>query len=111
MSSRTANLGVISLPPIGDSFMYIETSSATSGDESAFVSFERTDNIQISNINFHYNRFSILRSDSVKSTGSFTIQLLLSDNTWITVYNIPKTDQYGNWPTNWTLVGLNFNIV
>ena len=40
-----------SLPPIGSSFMYIETSSNNHGSN-VFVSWERTDIIQISNITF-----------------------------------------------------------
>ena len=39
--------------------MYIETSSNNHGHERVFVSWERTDIIQISNITFYYNRFSI----------------------------------------------------
>ena len=65
-------------PPIGDSFMYIETSSNKNGDN-VFCSFKRTDNIQISNKTFYYNRFS---AENTKSLGSFRIQLLLEDNTW-----------------------------
>ena len=57
--------GAMSLPPIGDSFMYIETSSKNRGNN-VFVSFERTDNIQISNITFYYNRFSILTNEPLK---------------------------------------------
>ena len=50
--------------PIGTKFMYIETSSTNHGSN-VFVIFERTDNIQISNITFYYNRFSILTNDSI----------------------------------------------
>ena len=46
-----------SLPPIGNSFMYKRTSSNSHGDN-VFVSCERTDIIQISNISFYYNTFS-----------------------------------------------------
>ena len=66
----------MSLAPIGDSFMYIETSSNNHGDD-VFCSIERTDIIQITNITFYYNRFSILTNDSLKSMGRFRIQLLL----------------------------------
>ena len=45
-SSGTANSGTGSLPPIGDSFMYIETSSSSHGHEKIFVSWERNDIIQ-----------------------------------------------------------------
>ena len=54
----------MSLPPTGNSFMYIETSSNNHGHERVFVSFERTDIIQISNITFYYNRFSISTNNS-----------------------------------------------
>ena len=45
--------------------MYIETSSNLHGN-TVFVSWERTDNIQISNITFYYNRFLNLTNDSLK---------------------------------------------
>ena len=51
-NSRTGNSGATALPPIGDSFMYIETSNNDYGN-GVFVSFERTDVIQISNISFY----------------------------------------------------------
>ena len=59
----TSYSGATSLPPIGSSFMYIETSSKNHGNN-VFVSFERTDIIQISDITFYYNIFSILTNDS-----------------------------------------------
>ena len=46
-NSPTGDSGATSLPPIGNSFMYIETSSNNSGSDGNFVSFERTDIIQI----------------------------------------------------------------
>ena len=107
--SPTGFSGAESLPPIGNSFMYIETSSNNHGNN-VFVSFERTDIIQINNITFYYNRFSILTNDSLKSMGRFRIQLLLEDNTWSTRYNIPKNDRYSDTSTDWTLVNLNFTI-
>ena len=70
--------------------MYIETSSNNSGSENIFVSMERTDIVQITNITFYYNRFSNLTNDSLKSMGRFRIQLFFSDNTWSTRYIIPK---------------------
>ena len=108
-NSPTGYSGSTSLPPVGNSFMYIETSSNNHGDD-VFVSWERTDIIQISNIKFYYNRFSILPNDSKKSMGRFRIELLLEDNTWTTRYNIPKNDRYSNSSTEWTLVNLNFTI-
>ena len=72
-NSPTGSSGVTSLPPIGNAFMYIETSSNRSGSDIVFCSFERTDIIQITNISFYYNRFSILTNDSKKSMGRFRI--------------------------------------
>ena len=71
-NSPTGFSGAESLPPIGNSFMYIETSSNNHGDD-VFVSWERTDIIQISNITFYYNRFSILTNDSKTPIGRFRI--------------------------------------
>ena len=88
--------------------MYIKTSSNNHGHERVIVSWERTDIIQISNITFYYNRFSILTNNSKKSMGRFRIQLLLEDNTWSTRYNIPKNDRYSDSSTHRTLVNLNF---
>ena len=57
-NSPTVESGATSLSPIGDAFMYIETSSNNHGSN-VFFSWERTDIIQITNITFYYNRFSI----------------------------------------------------
>ena len=89
--------------------MYNETSSNNHGNN-VFVSWERTDFIQISDITFYYNRFSILTNDSLKSMGRLRIQLLLEGNTWSNRYNIPKNDRYSDTSTEWTLVSLNFTI-
>ena len=89
--------------------MYIETSSNNHGNN-VFVSCERTDIIQITNITFYYNRFSILTSDSHKAMGSFRMQLLLEDNTWSTQYTIPKNDQFSDTSTDWTLLNLDFLV-
>ena len=89
--------------------MYIETSSNNHGNN-VFVSWERIDIIQITNITFSYKRFSILTDDSKKSMGRFRIQLLLEDNTWNTQYTIPKTTQYSDNSTDWTLLNLDFSI-
>ena len=86
--------------------MYIETNANNYGQNN-FCSFERTDIIQISNIGFNYIRFS---AGSTKAIGRFRIQLLLSDNTWSTRYNIPKNDRYSDSSTDWTLVSLKFNV-
>ena len=79
-SSPTGNSGATSLPPIGTAFMFIETSSNKYGSNDVFVSWERTDNIQITNITFYYNRFSTSDSN-LRSMGRFRIQLLLENNT------------------------------
>ena len=62
-TSPKGNSGVTKVPPIGDSFMFIETSSGGHGNN-VFVSFEGTGIIQITKITFYYNRFSILTNDS-----------------------------------------------
>ena len=90
--------------------MYIGTSSNNHGHERVFVSFERTDIIQLSNITLYYIRFSILNNEAKKSMGRFRIQLLLEDNTWSTRYKIPKKDRYSDSSTDWTLVNLNFTV-
>ena len=108
--SPTSFSGATSLSPIGNSFMYIETSSNNHGHERVFVSLERTDIIQISNITFYYNRFSILTNDNLKNMGRFRIQLLLDDNTWSTQYTIAKNTQYSNSETEWKILNLDFTI-
>ena len=100
--------GATSSPPIGDSFMYIDTSSGNHGN-GVFVSFERTDFIQIGNITFYCNRFSISTNDSFKSMGRFRIQLL-ADNSWSNRYNVPKNDCYGDSSNQWTKLSLNFTV-
>ena len=107
-NSPTADSGASSLPPIGDSFMYIETSSNNNGNN-VFVSFERTDIIQISDIPFYYNRFSI--SDvNLRSMGRLRIQLLLENNSWSTQYTINKNTQYSDNSTDWSLLNLDFTV-
>ena len=100
-NSPTGCSGAESLPPIGISFMYKETSSNIHGNK-VFASFERTDIIEIGNIAFFSNRFSILVSGSLNSMGRFRIQLLPEDSTWSTRYNIPKNDRYSDTSTDWT---------
>ena len=109
-NSPTGYSGATSLPPIGNSVMYSETSSNNQGHERVFVSFERTDKIQNSKITFYHNRFSILNNEAKKSMGRFRIRLLLEDNTWSTRYNIPKNDLYSDSSTDWTLVNSNFAV-
>ena len=89
--------------------MYIETSSNNHGNNE-FVSWEGTDIIQITNITFIHNKFSILTDDSLKSMGRFRIQLILKNNTWSTQYTIAKNIQYSNNSTDWTLLNLDFTV-
>ena len=108
-NSPTGYSGAVSLPPIGNSFMYIETSSNNHGNN-VFVSWERTDIIQITNITFYYNRFSILTNEDKKSMGRFRIQLLLEDNTWSTQYTIAKNSHHNNTSIEWKLLNLDFTV-
>ena len=85
--------------------MYIEISSKNYGNN-VFVSFERTDFIQIRNISLYYNRFSIVTKHSLKSMGRFRIELLLEDKTWSTRYNIPKNDRNSDSSTDWNKLSL-----
>ena len=107
--SPTGDSGATALLPIGSAFMYTETGSNNSGNN-VFVSFQRTDIIQITNITFYFIRFPILTNDSLKPMGRFRKQLLLEDNTWSTRYNIPKNDPYSDNSSGWTLVSLNFTV-
>ena len=108
-NNPSSNSGATSLPPIGDSFMYIETSSNNHGPN-VFVSWERTDIIQITNITFYHNSFSILTDDNLKNMGRFRIQRFSEDNTWSTQNTIPKNGQYTNISTDWTLLNLDFHV-
>ena len=58
-NSPTGYSGATNLPAIGNSLMCIETSSNNHG-KNVFVSFERTDIIQIPNTTIYYSSFSIL---------------------------------------------------
>ena len=82
--------GANTLPPFGESFMYIETSS--NNHREGFFSFERTHISQINKISFYYNRYSA--ENDHKAIGRFRIQLLLTDNTWSVRYNLSKNDYY-----------------
>ena len=72
-NSIASDSGAMSLPPFGDSFMYIETSTNNHGNN-VYVILERTDIVQISNITFCYTRYSVITNDSLKSLGRFRIQ-------------------------------------
>ena len=108
-SSPTGDSGATSLPPVGSASLYIETSSNNNG-KNVFVSFERRDIIQITNITFYYNRFSLLTSDSHKAMGRFRNQMLIEDKTWSTQYNIAENTQYSDTSTDWTLLNLDFTV-
>ena len=112
-NSPAGHAGATTLPPIGISFMYNETSGNNSGNDDVFVSWERIDIIEITNITFYYNRYyrySILIDDSKKSMGRFRIQLLIENNTWSTQYTIAKNDEYSDNSTDWTLLNLDFTV-
>ena len=103
-------MGATSLTPTGSAIMYIETSSGNHGHKRVFVSWERTDLIQITKISFYYNRFSILTNDSLKAMGRFKNQLVLENDTWNTQYTIAKNAQYNTTSTEWTLLNLDFTV-
>ena len=105
----TGDSRATSLPPIGNAFMYIETSSNNHG-KNVFVSFERIDIFQISNITFYYYRFSILTDDNLRFMARFRIQFLLEDNTWCTQYTIAKNSQLSKISTDWTLLNFDFTV-
>ena len=84
--------------------MYIETSSNNFGSN-VFCNWERIDIIQISNITFYYNRFSI-QSD-FRAMGRFRIQILTKDNVWLTKFKINKNDQFSDASTDWIILNLN----
>ena len=90
--------------------MYIETSSGNHVHERIFVSLEKTDIIQITNITFYQKRFSILTDDSLNSMGRFRIHLLLEVDTWSTQYTIAKNTQYSDNPYDWTILSLDFTV-
>ena len=106
-SSPTRGSGATSLRPIGNAFMYIETSSGGHGNN-VFLGFERVDIIQITNITFIIKKFSILTNNSLKSMGRFRIQILFEENIWSTKYTIPKNTEYSNTSTDCTFLNLDF---
>ena len=89
--------------------MYIECSGNNSGDK-VFVSWERIDIIQITNITFYYKRYTYLADESKAGMSRFRIQLMTEDDLWSTQYTIPKNDHYSNTSTEWTLLNLDFTI-
>ena len=107
-NSPTDDSGATKLPPIGNSFMYIESSSNNNGNNT-YVTWEITDIIQITNISFYYNRFSI-SDENLKAMGRFKILLLLENNSWTTQYVINENDQYSDNSTQWKLLNLDFTV-
>ena len=72
-SCPTPNSGATSLPPIGDSFMFLGKLRKNFG-HNVYISFEKAANIQTSNIVFYYIRFS---TGTSKSTEGVRILLIL----------------------------------
>ena len=104
INSPTSNSGATVIPPIGDSFMYIETGVNNFGSN-VFCSWERTDIIQISNIAFYYNRFSI--QGDLRSMGRFRIQILSKDNVWLTKFITNNNEQFSTLSSDWIILNLN----
>ena len=106
-SSPSSESGAAVLLPIGNNFLYLETSSKIQTN-SAYVILERTDIIQITNFSFYYNTYSIRTNDSIKSIGRFRIHLLLGDNTCSTENYMAKNSFYSSSSTKWSLLNLDF---
>ena len=83
--------------------MYIETSGNNFG-ANVFCIWERIDIIQISNITFYYNRFSI--QGDFGAMGRFRKQILTKDNVWLTKFIIAKTTQFSTLSTDWIILSL-----
>ena len=60
--------------------MYLESSGNNIGDNT-YVRLIRTDIIQITNISFCYNRFSI-SDENLRAMPRFRIQILLENGNW-----------------------------
>ena len=101
-TSPTAESGASSLPPIGWSFKFVESSSNNHAANHIMVSWERTDIIQMSNIKIYYNRIST-SDQNFRGIGRFRIQLLLEDNSWSTIHKIHKFIQFSSGSTQWYL--------
>ena len=100
-TSPTSESAARSLPPIGWSFMYVETSS----NNHVMVSWERTDNIHISNIKFYFKSFSTY-DPNLRGMGRFRIQIILEDDSRSTIYNVPKIYQFKNRSSQWHLLDM-----
>ena len=88
--------------------MYIETTVPNHGSN-VFTSWERTDIIQITNITFYFNRYSILTNDDLKNMGRLRIQLLLENGIWTTENTIDKNTQ-NTAATEWKLLNLDISV-
>ena len=104
--SPTENSGATELPPIGNSFMYLESSGKNNGDNT-YVKLIRTDIIQITNISFYYNRFSI-SDENLRAMTRFRIQILLENGNWENKFTIEKNSQFSKSSTEWIRLSLNF---
>ena len=85
--------------------MFVETSGNNHGANHVMVSWERCDFIHISNIKCYYNRFST-SDQNLRGMGRFRIHLLLEENSWSTIYNIPKNNQFFSGSTQWHLFSM-----
>ena len=104
--SPTENSGATELPPIGNSFMFLESSGNNNGDNT-YVRLIRTDITQITNISFYYNRFSI-SDENLRAMPRFRIQILLENGNWENKFTIEKRSQFSNSSTEWTHLSLDF---
>ena len=75
--------------------MYLESSRNNNGDNT-YVKLIRTDIIQITNISFYYNIFSI-SDENLRAMPRFRIQILLENGNWENKYTIEKKV---NFPTH-----------
>ena len=91
-NSPTGNKEGTTLPPIGNNSMYNETSCKNFG-VNVFVSFQRTEIIQINDITFFRNRFSN-PTKRLRSTGQFRFQLILASGQWFSEIITDKKTNY-----------------
>ena len=104
--SLTEDSGATGLPPIGNSFMYLESSGNNYG-YNTYVKLIRTDFIQITNISFYHNRYSI-SDENFRAVPRFRIEILLENGNWENKFTIKKNTQYAISSTKWTHRSLNF---
>ena len=102
----TGGSGPNDLPPIGSAYMDIESSGNNHdiANDDVWVSWERTDIIDISSITFYHNRFST--SDAAKrNMGRLDIQLLRNGN-WQIEFTIEKNTNFSIDESTWTLLNM-----